>query len=24
MTTKKYLHVGFESIMYMYFVDFDL
>ena len=24
MTTKEYLHIGFESIMYMYFLDFEL
>jgi len=24
MTTKEYLHLGFESFMYMYFVDFEL
>jgi len=24
MTTKEYLHLGFESLMYMYFVDFEL
>jgi len=24
MTTKEYLHIGFEAFMYMYFVDFEL
>jgi len=23
MTTKEYMHLGFESFMYMYFVDFE-
>jgi len=24
MTANEYLHIGFESFMYMYFVDFEL